>query len=261
MKISIITICFNAEREIERTVRSVLEQSFTDYEYIIVDGLSKDHTIDVANKILADYDSKNVRIISEKDKGIYDAMNKGIRLAGGEWINMMNAGDMFADTDVLKNIFKNNITNNLSFLYSDLYKATSYGRIFKVSMHCSEHERRIVHQSAIYRKRLHWQYGFYVVTPQIIVSDYLFFLQVPIEEIQKVDTVIAIYEGNGVSEQGNWCKQQILCADVVFRNRNFWIIYKDFIWWKIKTSLPKRIREKIRLYQAEVYEKNIKTCL
>lgn len=261
MKISIITICFNAEREIERTIRSVLEQSYTDYEYIIVDGLSSDHTIQVANRILADYRNKNVRIISERDNGIYDAMNKGIMLANGEWINMMNAGDMFANKDVLKNVFANNITDNVSFLYSDLYKATSYGRIFRVNMHCSEHERCIVHQSVIYRKSLHYQYGFYIVTPQIIISDYLFFLQVPTHEIKKVDTVIAVYEGNGVSEQGNWCKQQILCADVVFRNRSFWTIYKDFIWWKIKTTLPKRIREKIRLYQAEVYGKNTKTYL
>lgn len=251
-KITVITICYNAEKEIERTMRSVLGQTFEGYEYIIVDGKSTDKTIEVAQRILSDYPEKDVKIISEPDRGIYDAMNKGLKRASGEWVCMMNAGDCFASDNVLSEIFSSPIDENISFLYSDLYKMTSYGKIFQVNMTCDEHTRRLVHQCTIYRRELHNEYGYYAVTPRLIISDYLFFLQVPTEQIKKVDTIIAIYEGAGVSEMGTWCKKQGLCADVVFRHRNFWSVYVDFIIWRVKTCLPKKIREGLRLMMSEV---------
>lgn len=252
MKISIITISYNVEKEIERTMRSVLNQTFKDLEYIVVDGKSKDTTVAIAKSIAAEYPDRAVRIISEPDKGIYDAMNKGIKMASGDWVCMMNAGDTFANCNVLHDVFENQIPENISFLYSDLYKATSYGKKFRVNMYCNEHARKIIHQGCIYKKCLHQEYGYYIVTPKIIVSDYLFFLQVPLEEMMKVDTVIAVYEGNGVSEQGNWCEQQILCANVVFRHGKFSKLYIDFIKWKLKHLVPRKIREYIRLRQYEI---------
>ena len=252
MKISIITICYNAAKEIERTMRSVLNQTFQDLEYIIVDGKSSDGTINMARKIASEYPNRIIHIISELDKGIYDAMNKGIKMASGDWVCMMNAGDTFANCNVLHDVFENQIPENISFLYSDLYKATSYGKKFRVNMYCNEHARKIIHQGCIYKKCLHQEYGYYIVTPKIIVSDYLFFLQVPLEEMMKVDTVIAVYEGNGVSEQGNWCEQQILCANVVFRHGKFSKLYIDFIKWKLKHLVPRKIREYIRLRQYEI---------
>lgn len=247
MKISVITICFNAEKEIERTIRSVLNQTYLDLEYIIVDGASKDGTVSVAKSIIKEYPNRTVHLISEKDKGIYDAMNKGIKKATGEWVNMMNAGDVFTDEFVLEKVFSNTINDNIYFLYSDVYKATSFGKNFVVRMFCNEHARHLIHQVVIYRKKLHEQVGYYIVTPKIIVSDYLFFLQVPIEQIKKVDTIIAIYEGNGVSESGEWCIQQALCAEVVFRHRSFWSVYQSFVRWKLKHMIPRRVREYIRL--------------
>lgn len=247
MQITVITICYNAQKEIEMTMRSVLEQTFGDYEYIIVDGKSEDNTLAVIKKVRDEYPDKKVKFFSEPDKGIYDAMNKGIRLASGEWVCMMNAGDRFASNTVLRNVFQMPIDENIAFLYSDLYKMTSFGKMFRVNMFCDEHTRRLVHQCIIYRKKLHNEYGYYAVTPKLIISDYLFFLQIPTEQVKKVDTIIAIYEGAGVSETGTWCKKQILCADVVFRHRSFWKIYIDFALWKLKTCLPKRMREKIRL--------------
>lgn len=246
-KISVITICYNAADSIAATMYSVLNQSYEDLEYIIVDGKSKDNTIAVVDDVTKKYPQRCVKIISEADRGIYDAMNKGIKMASGEWVCMMNAGDRFASNNVLRDIFQMPIDENIAFLYSDLYKMTSYGKMFRVNMFCDEHTRRLVHQCVIYRKKLHNEYGYYAVTPKLIISDYLFFLQVPTEQIKKVDTIIAIYEGAGVSEAGTWCKKQILCADVVFRYRSFWKIYIDFAAWKLKTCLPKRMREKIRL--------------
>lgn len=254
--ISIITISYNAEKEIANTMRSVLNQTFKDLEYIIVDGASTDSTVTIVKSICEEFPEADIKLISEPDKGIYDAMNKGIKQANGEWINMMNAGDTFADENVLSSVFEQQIPEHITFLYSDFYKSTSFGRYFRVEKHCDEHTRSLIHQSVIYRKSLHCEYGYYVVTPKIIISDYLFFLQIPLEQIMKVDTVIAKYEGNGISESGNWCWQQILCADVVFRHRCFGSIYKDFVLWKIKRIIPKRIRELLRIYQNKAYEKN-----
>jgi len=245
--ISVITICYNAEREIGWTVESVLSQSYKNIDYIIVDGGSVDSTLNEIEIVTKKYPTRNVKIISEPDKGIYDAMNKGIKRASGDWVCMMNAGDRFANNEVLANVFSKPIPANISFLYSDFYKATSFGRYFIVPTHCNEDSRTLVHQSVIYRKNLHERFGYYIVTPKIIISDYLFFLQIPVEETMKVDTVIAKYEGGGVSETGSWCKQQGLCANVVFRHGSFWTLYIDFLKWRLKHSIPLRWREWFRI--------------
>ena len=252
MKISVITVCYNAEQEIKRTVDSVLCQDFEDMEYIVVDGGSSDDTVAIAKNALELCKGTKSKIISEPDRGIYDAMNKGIKYSSGEWVCMMNAGDMFASNDVLSTIFNMNIPNNVSFIFSDFYKSTSFGRYFRVSTCCTEHKKILVHQSIIYKKKLHEQYGYYAVTPQIIISDLLFFLQIPVNETLKVEKVIAIYEGSGISEQGSWCEKQGICANVVFRHQNFWNIYLEYFKWKVKHFVPLRLREWIRLKTTEV---------
>ena len=252
MKISIITICYNTVNEIERTIRSVLDQTFEDLEYIIVDGASKDGTPEKAKEVLAQYPKRITRIISESDKGIYDAMNKGIKVSSGEWLCMMNSGDIFNNEKVLSDVFSYNIPDNIKFIYSDFYKATSYGKYFRVKTCCEEHKRVLVHQSTIYKRILHNEHGYYIVTPKIIISDYLFFLQIPVEETMKVDTIIAKYEGGGISESGGWCKQQGLCANVVFRHGCFWALQFEYILWRIKTCLPRKVREWLRLKMSGI---------
>ena len=91
MKISVITVCYNSENTIERTIKSVLSQTYQDIEYIIVDGLSTDKTLEIVNK----YKDKIAKIISEKDTGLYDAMNKGIDNASGEYLMFLNSDDCF----------------------------------------------------------------------------------------------------------------------------------------------------------------------
>lgn len=101
-KISIVTIAFNCEKEIEETILSVINQKYDNKEYLIIDGASKDGTMDVVNK----YRDKIDVIISEPDKGRSDAFNKGIEHATGDYIVMMNAGDLLAD-DALNKFAKN----------------------------------------------------------------------------------------------------------------------------------------------------------
>ncbi len=97
MKISVVTVCFNAVDLIEGTIRSVVEQTYPDVEYIVIDGKSTDGTLDIIKR----YSDGISYFVSEKDKGIYDAMNKGIAAATGDYIIFMNAGDKFTDKDVL----------------------------------------------------------------------------------------------------------------------------------------------------------------
>ena len=101
--LSIITVVYNSEKFIEGTIKSIIDQTFNDYEYIIIDGKSKDQTLDIIKK----YDNKVNKWISEPDKGLYDAMNKGIELAKGEYILFMNSGDKLYDKNTLESIFKN----------------------------------------------------------------------------------------------------------------------------------------------------------
>lgn len=103
-KISVITICRNAENLIRNTMLSVLDQSYQSIEYIIVDGCSTDETLTVVNEVLKEYPSRTVSVISEPDKGIADAMNKGIRLATGEVIIHLHAGDRFVDSSMIEKV-------------------------------------------------------------------------------------------------------------------------------------------------------------
>lgn len=100
-KISVITIVYNGQDIIERTIKGVLAQTYRkNVEYIVIDGASTDNTLDIIKRYESDIDL----IVSEPDKGIYDAMNKGVNLASGEWISFINADDTFADDDVLANV-------------------------------------------------------------------------------------------------------------------------------------------------------------
>jgi glycosyltransferase involved in cell wall biosynthesis len=112
-KISLITVCFNAEKVLEQSLQSAMMQDFQDFEFVIIDACSKDKTLEIAEK----FKSKIGYLISEKDNGIYDAMNKGIQAAKGEWLYFLNAGDSFYNNKVLSSIFTSKINNQTEFIY------------------------------------------------------------------------------------------------------------------------------------------------
>lgn len=113
--VSIITITFNAERELPPTLASIRRQSFHDFEHIIVDGASTDSTISLARKSGVD----GCRIISEPDEGLYDAMNKGIDMAKGDYLLFLNAGDAFADKNTLQKYADAIISSKPDIVYGD----------------------------------------------------------------------------------------------------------------------------------------------
>lgn len=117
LKVSLITITYNSEATIEHTIQSVLEQTHPDIEYIIVDGLSTDKTWSIIEK----YKSKISKLISEPDKGLYDALNKGISMATGEIIGIIHSDDFYTSPNVISqvvNVFKKRQAEGV---YADLY--------------------------------------------------------------------------------------------------------------------------------------------
>jgi glycosyltransferase involved in cell wall biosynthesis len=100
-RLSVITIVYNNVRDIERTIRSVVNQTYANIEYVIVDGQSNDGTLQIIEK----YKDRIAKFISEKDEGIYDAMNKGLSLATGDYVIFMNSGDEFYDSETVAAVF------------------------------------------------------------------------------------------------------------------------------------------------------------
>ena len=123
MKISIITVVFNGESTLEDSINSVISQNYKDLEYIIIDGNSTDNTINIINS----YKDHISYFISETDGGIYDAMNKGIALASGDVVGILNSDDLYQSPNVLNLVmeqFKND--NSIDIVYGDLVYVKSY---------------------------------------------------------------------------------------------------------------------------------------
>ncbi|MFM9945069.1 MAG: glycosyltransferase family 2 protein [Bacteroidia bacterium] len=120
-----ITVCHNAEKTIERTIQSALQQDYPEIEYIVIDGLSSDGTVSVLEK----YRDRITKLLSEKDHGMYDALNKGIQIATGEIVGILNADDVFAKPDILSKVaaaFKND--SKLDALFGDIAFISSAGK-------------------------------------------------------------------------------------------------------------------------------------
>jgi len=121
MKISLITVAFNSQTTIIDTLKSVLNQTFNEIEYILVDGLSKDNTVNIIKEYEPLFNGRMLWI-SEKDKGLYDAMNKGIKMATGDVIGIINSDDLFCDkfaVEKIMKVFEENLF--LDSVYADLY--------------------------------------------------------------------------------------------------------------------------------------------
>ncbi len=120
-KVSIITVCFNAEKYIERTIESVISQTYPNIEYVIIDGKSKDRTVEIIKK----YEQKILYWVSEKDKSLYDAMNKGLKAATGDYVWFVNAGDRIHNSKTLQQIIDS--SNNEDFIYGDVIRVDESG--------------------------------------------------------------------------------------------------------------------------------------
>lgn len=149
--VTVVTVCRNNLPALQVTMQSVAEQTYANIEYLIIDGASTDGTA----QMLAEYQGRLSRWISEPDKGIYDAMNKAIGMATGDWIIFMNAGDTFASSDVLSRVFS--CSHEVDVIYGDVVKGEQLK--YAEPPH-NAHRMYFCHQSALVRTECLRQYPF-----------------------------------------------------------------------------------------------------
>ena len=144
MIVTIITVCRNHAQELERTIRSVESQTWQEKEYLVIDGASTDDT----PHVIKAHEASITRWVSEPDQGIYDAMNKGVKMAQGEWVIFMNAGDTFASDDTLQRVFGSPLDADV--IYGDVIKGEL---VKKAEAPRNAHRMFYCHQSAFVRTR------------------------------------------------------------------------------------------------------------
>lgn len=241
IKISIITVCFNAASSIEETIKSVINQTYNNIEYIIIDGGSKDGTLDIIDK----YSKYVTHLVSEPDKGIYDAMNKGIELATGRYVNFMNAGDVFSSDSIISKIEFNNAAVIYGNVIKDLqdYRLTINGK----PINTIKQRLPFCHQSSFTKTELLKNDKFNLQYK--IAADYNFFYRLYKAQysFSYQDIDISIFEGiSGISSTSlkNLITEYSLISGIP---RLFY-----WEWWKINISdlikyiLPNKIVKKIK---------------
>lgn len=156
-KISIITVSYNGKDFIEKTIKSVLSQKYSNFEYIIIDGGSTDGTLDIIRKY-----SKHLAFwISEPDGGIYDAMNKGLEHVSGEWVNFMNVGDEFVNDRTLVNVFSRELPSDVKVVYGNtLNDFGSYTNVHKAEDAAVLRDRlAFSHQASFVSTGFYWRFN------------------------------------------------------------------------------------------------------
>lgn len=199
MNLTVITVCFNAKDDLLKTLKSVLEQTYDDLEYIIVDGGSKDGTIELLKEYecLFKEQGKIFLYISEKDRGTYDAMNKGALMAHGRWINYMNAGDIFYTQNTLFRFFSHNIEKNVGVVFGNTYQEYDFGGgVAKYEDYRKDNPvMPFCHQSCFVRLDLMQKYLFDMKYRIVADHDLFYRLYSNGVKYQYIDEVVARYNG------------------------------------------------------------------
>jgi len=250
--ITVITVVYNGAKYLEETILSVINQTYPNVEYIIIDGGSTDDTPDIIKK----YEDYIDYWVSEKDKGIYDAMNKGIDLANGEWINFMNAGDKFSNYSTIINTYLN-INMNFDVIYSDVEIDFGKFTVVKKPLTLERMDLGMTfhHQSCFVKTHLMKQYKF--DTTYKLVADYNF-----LYTLYQSGNVFYYFNKpiSKVIPDGYADKQRLKVLKEYYRiqsskNKFFSSIYfvyrylSELVKLIIKKILPKKLIENIRLYK------------
>jgi glycosyltransferase involved in cell wall biosynthesis len=230
ISITVITICYNSENSIEDTIRSVIGQDFKNIEYIIVDGMSSDGTM----KIVNDYRSFIDKVVSERDRGIYDAINKGIELASGDYIVLLNSNDIFYSSSTISNIadFHKNVDCPVSI--ADVLIKDKKGHLLRYysSRFWKPFQLRLgfmpPHQGVVIRKDVFNSYGSYSLDYKI-AADYEYLVKLLLRNalVYKYSPEIrTIMSSGGVSGQGLLSYKKISreIIDILGYNRNVFLI-------------------------------------
>lgn len=214
--ISVITVCYNSVQTIEATILSVINQTYKNIEYIIIDGGSTDGTVEIINK----YKDQIAYWISEPDEGIYDAMNKAVDASNGDWLFFINSGDTFYESSVLETVLKYMKRKNVIYYGNVLMLPDNiiYDGKFSKTKLC---RRNICHQSIFYPKSVFRKYHYNV--KYRIYADHFLNLECMADSdfsFKYFDEIISNYTLDGVSS--------VSPNDINFRNDYFDIIKSLF---------------------------------
>jgi len=209
MKVSIITVCFNNEKTIRDTIDSVMSQNYNNIEHIIVDGLSTDGTI----KILSEYEGNISKVISEPDMGIYDAMNKGIELATGSIVGILNSDDFFESPSVISDVvnkFKSN--TELSLVFGDviIVKPSDINKVVRLYTSSNFQAWKLrfgwmpPHPASFFKQTAYELIGKYSLEYNIAADYELYIRMLVINKLKyaRIDKVLVRMRTGGVSTKG-----------------------------------------------------------
>ncbi len=246
---TIIIPTFNAGKFLPGALKSILNQNFSDFEILVMDGLSSDHTINIA-KEASSFDNR-IRVISQKDSGIYDAMNKGIHHAKGEWVYFLGSDDRLKGHDVLNLVKEKAERSKVDFIYGDalvnnkVYDGPfSYEKLLR---------KNICHQAIFFRRTVFDLCGDYNISFKLHADwdlNLRIFRSVNIKT-EYINLVVAYFGEGGVSAQHDvpFLRNSLIPAkiDIIKRTRNPWRSVAEYDqWWRIVRNARIRSIEMIR---------------
>ena len=249
MTLTIITINRNNADGLEKTMQSVLSQTRTDYEYVVVDGASTDDSVAVIQRLAPEFGNR-IKWISEPDKGIYNAMNKGIRVATGEYIEILNSGDCLAAKDVVEKMYAAvEKEGHPSILYGNMLKDFPDGHVHRDKGFAGEgitllslYIGTLNHSPAYIRKSLFDKYGPYDESLKID-SDWKWYLQAIVFGEEKpvyADIDVTLFDMTGISETNKELTRSE--RELVLRELVRPTILSDYDAWVPSIRMMKRIK-------------------
>jgi glycosyltransferase involved in cell wall biosynthesis len=245
MKISIITVVFNGEASIARAIESVLDQKNVEIEYIVIDGASQDRTLEV----IAPYKAKLSCLLSEKDTGIYDAMNKGIKLATGDVIGFLNADDFYSNSLVLSDVIAEFIDPSVDAVYGDLeyFRALRPSKIVRTyrsnQFHSAQLKRGLMpaHPTLFLRKNVYERFGLFDSSYKI-AGDFEFVVRIFKDEslsFRYIPQKMVKMQMGGISTMG-------LSSTILLLNENIRACLKNGIstnYYYVLSRYPRKLLE------------------
>ena len=204
LRLSVVTVCYNAEESIEKTMQSVLFQSYKNIEYLIIDGQSTDGTLEIVRKYQERYN--NIRLISEKDSGIYNAMNKGAFYAQGEYIYYLNSGDLFPEEKTVEQVMcqleKNRpdvVYGNIDIDYGMRKKRIAYAKYRRLKKLWIALGITICHQAVFAKTALMKERGFDESFKLWADQEWMMHLLKKKVTVDTIEKLVCIYDGFGAS--------------------------------------------------------------
>lgn len=250
IKITVVTVCYQAEKTIEKTIQSVVNQDYSELEYWIVDGKSTDKTVDIILKYAKEYPF--IKWLSEPDEGIYNAMNKAAKLATGEYIYFLNCGDLFVDSQVIHDVLEFAEEGRPDLLYGNIYidygterKKIEYVKWKRLHSVWIALGITICHQAIFAKRKLLVERGFDEKFRFWADQEWLMYCMAQKQTVQSFERQICVYDAYGVSSSGENLEIIFRESDDITRK------YTPVIYYA--TVIPK--------YFLRIYRRIQKKCL